>query len=61
MYKEELRCPHCNRLVGKTITGEKSIAKVSKVAPNIKQSNIAIFESKCKCNNFVYIIQVNCG
>lgn len=57
MYEEELRCPHCGRLVGKADASEKSIAKVLKVAPQIKQPKTATFENKCKkCGNKIYIL-----
>ena len=56
MYEQELRCPHCYKLVGKTNASEKSIAKVLKVAPSIKQPKSATFENKCpKCKNLIYI------
>ena len=56
MYEEELRCPHCLRLVGKANASEKSIAKVLTVAPSIKQPKSATFQNKCpKCNNIIYI------
>lgn len=57
MYEMELRCPHCHKLVGKTNASEKSIAKVLKVAPKVKQPKTGIFQNKCpKCNNIIYIM-----
>ena len=57
MYETELRCPHCQKLVGKTNASEKSIAKVLKVAPKTKQLKKTTFQNKCpKCNNLIYIV-----
>ena len=57
MYEQELRCPHCYKLVGKTNASEKSIAKVLKVAPIQKQPKSATFQHKCpKCNEIIYIL-----
>ena len=56
MYLDELRCPHCHKLVGKTEASEKSIAKVLKVAPSQKTTLSGTFESKCpKCNRIIYV------
>lgn len=56
MFEKELRCPHCNKLVGKTHASEESTAKVLQVAPKTKQPKTAIFENKCpKCNKLIYI------
>ena len=56
MYEEELRCPHCRRLLGKANASEKSIAKVFKVAPKTKQPQKVTLQNKCpKCNNIIYI------
>ena len=57
MFDDELRCPHCHKLLGKASASEKSIAKVSKVAPKTKSAKIATFQNKCpKCGNIIYII-----
>lgn len=57
MFEDELRCPHCHKLLGKASASEKSIAKVSKVAPKTKSTKIATFQNKCpKCGNIIYII-----
>ncbi len=57
MFDEELRCPHCHKLLGKANASDKnSTAKVLKVAPKPKQPKSATFENKCpKCNSLVYI------
>ncbi len=57
MFEEELRCPHCHKLVGKVNGSEKSIAKVLKFAPKESQTKSATFQNKCpKCSNLIYIV-----
>ncbi len=60
MFEQQIRCPICHKLIGKTNTNEKSTAKVLAVAPKIKTTGTNIIENKCpKCKSLVYVELIN--
>ena len=56
MFEKELRCPYCNKLLGKATASEKSTAQVLKFAPKKSQTKSVAFQNKCsKCGNIIDI------
>ena len=55
MYQKEIRCPYCNKLLGKLNASEYSLAKVYKVEPPNKPKELVINNKCTRCNKIVYI------
>ena len=55
----EIRCPHCNRCVGKTYSTdpENSVLKVFKIPIGTSNPKERIFHSTCqRCKKEIYIL-----